>query len=474
MREDAKGTYLEMYRRLYRWHTDEILRLDALAAGMDEAGRGRTARVQARLLAERGRIRRIYPEEFGQDGLEARLGAPTRLKSNMGSAPPRLPLAIKNVAVLGSGVMGHGIAQVCASAGYDVVLRDIEQGLLEKAMGRIRWSLDKLASKGRITAGEADTIFARIRPKVDLGSAVKGAQLIIEVVPEVMEIKKKVYAELDGVAPQDAIFASNTSTLPITEIAGATSRPESFIGIHFFNPPQLMKLVEIIPGGRTSGRTIQETEKFVASVGKEAVICRKDVPGFIVNRLFIPAVHEACHARDRTGASLEEIDSAVKFRLGFPMGIFELADFTGIDIIHKASCEMHLRDKGVINPHPSIREMFEAKKLGQKSGEGYYTYSDDRYERVQLSEELAGRCDPVQILACILNNAAWLITNGASDMAEIERAARLGLGMKRPLFETAAGIGIGRIVDELEGLAGRHGAFYEPDPLLVSMRQASR
>ena len=379
-------------------------------------------------------------------------------------------MSVKNITVLGSGVMGHGIAQVSATAGYNVVLRDIKQEFLDKAMEKIKWSLDKLVSKDKISKDEGDSIFARITPIVDLNEAVKNAELVIEVVPEIMDLKKSVYAELDKAAGPEVIFASNTSTLPITEIANTTSRPEKFIGIHFFNPPQLMKLVEVIPGEKTGQEITELTQEFVKSVNKQAVLCRKDVPGFIINRLFIPMVHEACFAQDRTNATLEEIDSAVKFKLGFPMGIFELADFTGMDVIHKATTEMHLRDKKVINPHPTVEKMFDEKKLGQKSGEGYYKYSDDKYERVTLSEELAQKFNPIQLVANILNNAAWLITNGASDIEEIEKAAQLGLGLKKPLFETAKEIGIKNIVDELNKLAEKHGEFYKPDPLLISMQ----
>jgi len=377
---------------------------------------------------------------------------------------------LKNITVLGSGIMGHGIAQVSATAGYNVVLRDIEQGFLDKAMEKIKWSLDKLVTKGKISQQEANSIYSRITPIVNLAEAVKDAQLVIEVVPEIMELKKKVYAELDAVAGKDVIFASNTSTLPITEIANTTSRPEKFIGIHFFNPPQLMKLVEVIPGEKTSQEIVDLTQEYVKSVKKESVLCRRDVPGFIINRLFIPMVHEACYMMDRTGATMTEIDSAVKFKLGFPMGIFELADFTGMDVIHKATIEMHLRDKKVIFPHPTIEKMFNAKKLGQKSGEGFYKYSDEKYERVPLSEELADKCNPIQLVANILNNAAWLVTNKASDIEEIEKASQLGLGLKKPLFDTAKEIGIKNIVNELKQLASKHGNFYEPDPLLVSMQ----
>jgi len=365
--------------------------------------------------------------------------------------------------------MGHGIAQVSAMSGYNVVLRDIEQKFLDKAMEKIKWSLDKLVSKEKISQDNADGIFSRIKPVVDLQEAVKDCDLIIEAVPEIMELKKKVYAELDKVAPKDVMYASNTSTLPITEIAHTTKRPDKFIGIHFFNPPQLMKLVEIIPGQNTSEEVTKITTEFVKSVNKEPVLCRKDVPGFIINRLFIPLVHEACYVLDRQDCQLTELDSAVKFKLGFPMGIFELADFTGMDVIHKATIEMYQRDKKVVKPHPKIEQLFNDKKLGQKSGEGFYKYSQDKYERIPLSEELAEKCNPIQIIANILNNAAWLVTNKASDVEEIEKAASLGLGLKKPLFQTAKEYGISNIVNELNTLAQKYGQFYEPDPLLLSM-----
>ena len=378
-------------------------------------------------------------------------------------------MVLGDITVLGSGIMGHGIAQVSAMSGYNVVLRDIQQDFLDRAMGKIRWSLDKMVSKERITADQAAGILARIRPVLDLGEAVREADLVIEAVPEIMSLKRKVYAELDAVAPEDAIFASNTSTLPITEVAGTTARPGRFIGIHFFNPPQLMKLVEVIPGQETDPDVTGITMDYVRSLKKEPVLCRRDVPGFIVNRLFIPLVHEACHIADRTGRRPVEIDSAVKFSLGFPMGIFELADFTGMDVIHKATVEMHARDKGVINPHPRVEQLFNEQKLGQKTGEGFYAYSDDKYERVPLSEDLATLVDPAQIAASILNSAAWLVTNKVSDIEEIERAARLGLGLKKPLFDTAKRIGMKRIVEELNQMSQRYGGFYSPDPLLESM-----
>jgi enoyl-CoA hydratase / 3-hydroxyacyl-CoA dehydrogenase len=379
-------------------------------------------------------------------------------------------MVIKNVTVLGSGIMGHGIAQVSAMAGYNVVLRDIEKQLLDKAMEKIKWSLDKLVSKQKISEQEARNIIARITPKVELVDALKDCDLLIEAVPETMDLKKKVYAELDGIADKKTIYASNTSTLPITEIANTTSRPEKFIGIHFFNPPQLMKLVEVIPGQKTPKELVDLTMNFVKSVSKEPVLCKKDVVGFIVNRIFIPLVHEAAWSMDRTKASMTEIDSAVKFSLNFPMGVFELADFTGLDVIHKATIEMHSRDKKVINPHPLIRQLFEEKKLGQKSGAGFYQYSGDKYERINLSEESAKKFNPIQLLATTLNNVAWLITNQVSDVQEIEKALNLGMGLRKPIFETAKEFGISSIVGELQSLAEKYGNFYDPDPYLISVQ----
>ncbi|HEX9677609.1 3-hydroxyacyl-CoA dehydrogenase family protein [Nitrososphaera sp.] len=379
-------------------------------------------------------------------------------------------MAINKITVLGSGVMGHGIAQVSAMAGYTVTLRDIEQSFLDKAMERIRWSLNKLVEKQKLSQQDADAIFAHITPKVDLKEALRDADLLIEAVPEDMNLKKKVYAEIDSLAEQKTLYASNTSTLPITDMAALTSRPDRFIGLHFFNPPQLMPLVEVIPGNRTNSDMVEMAMGFCKKVGKQPVLCQKDVPGFIVNRVFIPLVHEAAYCMDRDGAKMTQIDSAVKFRLSFPMGIFELADYTGLDVIHKATVEMHMRDTKVINPHPAIKKLFEEKSLGQKTGKGFYEYKGDKYERVSLTEEEAATYDPIKILAVAANNAAWLITKGVCGREDLEKALRLGMGLRKELFATVQEFGAKRVLDTLKELAAKHGAFYEPDPYLVNYR----
>jgi enoyl-CoA hydratase/3-hydroxyacyl-CoA dehydrogenase len=377
---------------------------------------------------------------------------------------------INKITVLGSGIMGHGIAQISAMAGFEVTLRDVDTKFLDSAMSKIKWSLDKLVEKQKITQAESETIYSRIHPVVDLKQALSGADLLIEAVPEDMELKKKVYLEVDKHSDSKTIYASNTSTLPISEISSLTNRSNKFIGLHFFNPPQLMKLVEVIPGITTDQQIIKVGIDFVKRVGKEPVLCRKDVPGFIVNRIFIPLIHEAAYCLDRDGPSMTQIDSAVKFRLSFPMGIFELADYTGLDVIHKATSEMFSRDKKVIFPHPRIKELFDEGKYGKKSGSGFYSYSGEQYERVSLSEEDSKAYNPIKLLAVALNNAAWLITNKACTLEDLEIALKLGMGLRNPLFRTGEQFGIKGIVDTLQDLHVKYGDFYKPDNFLLSLR----
>lgn len=376
---------------------------------------------------------------------------------------------LNKITVLGSGIMGHGIAQISAMNGYQVVLRDIEQKFLDSAMDKIKWSLDKLVEKNKIKKEESEKIYGRIKPIVDLKDALIDTDLLIEAVPEDLNLKKKVYSEVDQFAEEKTVYASNTSTLPISEISQLTSRPGRFIGLHFFNPPQLMKLVEVIPGARTEKSIVDLGIKLVKSFGKDPILCNKDVPGFIVNRIFIPLVHEAAYCLESDGKTMTQIDSAVKFKLFLPMGIFELADYTGIDVIHKATVEMYSRDKKVIHPHPMIAQLFSSGKLGKKSGDGFYSYGDKNYERVPLSEEEAKQYDPIRILSVALNNASWLITNKVCNKEDLELALRLGMGLKKELFEIGKEYGFENIINTLNQLKKGNELFYTPDPYLVTL-----
>ena len=378
---------------------------------------------------------------------------------------------INQITVLGSGIMGHGIAQISAMAGYNVILRDIEQAFLDKVMDKIKWSINKLVEKQKINQAEAEKIINRIQPIVDLEQSLKNSNLIIEAVPEDLNLKKRVYEEIEKFATDDMIFASNTSTLPISEISAFTSRPDKFIGLHFFNPPQLMPLVEIIPGSKTEQQVTDLAINLVKEVKKTPILCKKDVPGFIVNRIFIPLVHEAAYCLDRSGASMVEIDSASKYKMALPMGIFELADYTGMDVIHKATSEMYSRDKKVVFPHPKIQQLYENKELGQKTGKGFYQYQGDNYERIQLTEEAAEKFDPIPLISVAVNNASWLISNGVCNREELEQALKLGMGLKRELFNTAETVGIKNIINTLKTLQTKYGSFYEPDQYLLSLQK---
>ena len=378
---------------------------------------------------------------------------------------------INQITVLGSGIMGHGIAQISAMAGYNVILRDIEQAFLDKAMDKIKWSINKLVEKQKINQAEAEKIINRIQPIVDLEQSLKNSNLIIEAVPEDLNLKKRVYEEIEKFATDDMIFASNTSTLPISEISAFTSRPDKFIGLHFFNPPQLMPLVEIIPGSKTEQQVTDLAINLVKEVKKTPILCKKDVPGFIVNRIFIPLVHEAAYCLDRSEASMVEVDSASKYKMALPMGIFELADYTGMDVIHKATSEMYSRDKKVVFPHPKIQQLYENKELGQKTGKGFYQYQGDNYERIQLTEEAAKKFDPIPLVSVAVNNASWLISHEVCNREELEQALKLGMGLKRELFTTAETVGIENIINTLKTLQTNYGDFYEPDKYLLSLQR---
>lgn len=374
-------------------------------------------------------------------------------------------MTIKNITVLGSGIMGHGIAQVSAMAGYKVFLRDIEQVFLDKAMEKIKWSLQKLTEKNKISTENADTIYNNITPIVDLRTATSNVDLIIEAVPEDFKLKQKVYRELNELVKNETIFASNTSTLPITELSKLTDRPQNFIGVHFFNPPQLMKLVEVIPGTGTDKQVVEDLTKYVHSLNKHPVICKKDVSGFIVNRIFIPLVHEALFSLDRDKVSMDVIDSAVKFKLDFPMGIFELADYTGLDVIYKASYEMNLRDKHVLLMHPRIKELYDSNQLGQKTGKGFYGYKDKNYERITLTPEKATQYEPLSILGVAANNAAWLVENGVCSLDDLNIAMKLGMGLRIEIFQLVRKVSPSKVLEKLKVLEKQEN-FYHPNQFL--------
>ena len=271
-------------------------------------------------------------------------------------------MEIKKIAVLGAGLMGHGITQVAATAGFEVTMRDIEDRFLSSGMEKIKWSLGKFAQKGRISEEDAKKAVERIKTTVSLKEATKDVDFVIEAVPEKLKLKQQVFKEIDGYTPSHAILATNTSALPITEIAAATNRPEKVVGMHFFSPPQMMRLCEVIRGDKTSDETLNITIELGKKFGKEVIICKKDIPGFIANRITAPGANLVCWMVYNGEYTVEEVDAAAIHKAGMPMGSFGLMDFTGIDVGGSVSKFMEERWPGY-KMCPLIKEKLEKRGL---------------------------------------------------------------------------------------------------------------
>ncbi len=282
---------------------------------------------------------------------------------------------VKKIAVMGAGTMGAGIAQTCAAAGFQVAMRDIDQKFVDGGFRRIRDPLMKRVEKGKMTQAEVDGLISKIRGTVDLKEALSGAQVVIEAVFEKMDVKRDTYAEMDRIAGPDVVFASNTSSLSITEMANVTKRADRVVGMHFFNPAPVMKLVEVIRGSETSDATVRLAKDLCVKLGKEPVEV-KESPGFVVNRLLVPMMNEAFNLLQEGVASAADIDKAMKLGTNMPMGPFELADYTGIDIGLDVM-EVLYRETGdpKFRPSPLLRKYVRAGRLGRKSGRGVYDYT---------------------------------------------------------------------------------------------------
>ncbi len=282
-------------------------------------------------------------------------------------------MVVQNVTVIGTGAMGSGIAYVTAVAGMNVTLVDQKQEFIDKGMERIRKMLMDGIDKKKMSPAEGEKVFHRFKTELDMAAAVKDADLVIEAVYENMDVKKEIFNKCSASAPSDALLASNTSTLSITEIASVVEKPERVLGLHFFNPPSAMKLVEVIRGEKTSDTTIEAALAYVDKLNKTAVVA-KDSPGFLVNRVLVPVLNEAVKLLDEGVASKDDIDKALVLGANFPVGPLKLADFVGLDVA-LASCRTLERTLGeAYTPSPSLVRLVDEGKLGIKTGEGFYKY----------------------------------------------------------------------------------------------------
>ncbi len=284
-------------------------------------------------------------------------------------------MEIKKVCILGAGIMGSGIAQIAAQAGFEVMIRDMEDRFVENGITGIKGNLERAVSKGKMNQEEADEIMSRITGTTDLTMAAQDADLIIEAIIEVMEIKKQVYQELDNICKKETLFASNTSGLSITEMASVTKRPEKFVGMHFFNPVPVMKLVELIRGFATSDDTLNIAKDFVETIKKTSIEV-KEAPGFAVNRILCPMINEAIFVLAEGIASAEDVDNAMTLGANHPIGPLALGDMVGLDTILLVLDGFH-RELGEdkYRPAPLLRKMVRAGYLGRKSGKGFYDYT---------------------------------------------------------------------------------------------------
>jgi 3-hydroxybutyryl-CoA dehydrogenase len=284
---------------------------------------------------------------------------------------------IKKVGVLGCGLMGHGITQVAAQAGYDVVVREVDQAKLDKGLGRIEKQLARAVEKGRMEQTDADAVRGRITGTLDYAD-LADSDLVIEAVTENLELKLEMWREVDPIVKPEAVFATNTSSLAVIDQAAVTGRPERFLGLHYFNPAQVMKLVEVVRGITTSDETFEVGRAFADSIGKLGIPTR-DTAGFIVNRLLVPYMLDAIRAYEEGVGSVQEIDDAMKAGAGHPMGPLTLSDFVGLDTLGSICDVMfdEFRERRFARP-PTLRKMLSAGWYGQKNGMGFYDWSGEK------------------------------------------------------------------------------------------------
>lgn len=362
---------------------------------------------------------------------------------------------VDTIAVLGAGTMGHGIAEVAAIAGYDVRLRDINDELVNEGYEKIEWSLGKLVEHDRLSDEDADDALGRIEPVVPVVDAVTNADVVIEAAPEKLAIKREVFEEVSEHAPDTAIFASNTSSLSISEIGATTDRPEQFCGMHFFNPPVRMDLVEVIAGENTTEQTLETIERLAENMDKTPIRVHKDTPGFVVNRVLVPLMNEAAWIVHKEEATIEAVDATGKYDMGLPMGAFELSDQVGIDVAYHVLEYIHEELGSRYEPCPLLAEKVEDGDLGKKTGRGFYDYDNGG---VSVAGEASSEALAERMYAVMADEVAQLIDENVAPPSAIDTALELGAGFPDGPAKLADEYGIEDLVEHLEARHDETGA----------------
>ena len=358
----------------------------------------------------------------------------------------------KKIAVVGAGDMGHGIAELFAVSGYQVSLMDKFPEMLEKAKVRIGASLDKMVERGKITAQDSAAAVARISYFGDMKQAVSEADLVVEAVPESMELKKSVFKEADTYAPREAVLASNTSNIKISDIASATSRPDRVVGMHFFNPPMVMKLVEVIPGKNTDPAVVDGIADVCAKLNRTAIKVQKDSPGFIVNRINAADTLFFCLVLDKGIASAAEVDTYAKGQ-GLPMGPYELLDFVGVDIGADSLAYFSKALSPEYGKGATFAKMVKDGALGKKTGKGFYDWSTGRAQipKVPATDKVS----IMDIFALEINESVKLIEEGVATPEDVEKGVTLGMNRPFGPISVAKDLSNAEVKETLEGLAAR-------------------
>jgi len=380
---------------------------------------------------------------------------------------------LKKATVVGAGAMGHGITQLLATNGIEVTMVDINDEILSKAKEKIQWSLGKFVEKKRMRKEDADATLARVATTTSYEQACQNIDLAIEVAPENMGLKRKIFSKLDEVAPPNAMLASNTSTLSITEMGKATKRPDKVAGMHFFNPPHAMPLVEVIKGDSTDQETVDTLANLAKRLGKTPIIVRKDVRGFVVNRILGMAFNEAYWALQRGEGTKEGIDASVKYTGGFPMGWFELSDFVGLDIAYEVGRILYEAYGERFKPcEQIIQPLINEKKFGQKTGVGFYDWTKGR---PRIPFNMLDEYDVDRSWAVAVNEAAWLVKDDAASPSDIDTGMKLGTYWPSGPCEYADRTGIDTMLNKLKELHAKYSMeMYRPCPLLEEYVTAGR